>query len=83
MRRFRLVLLRAITHLPDPMRTLFVLLISVLHSVRALFRSREEQALVELALQQQLATYAPQQRRLRLSPLDRVFWIALSRVGPR
>jgi putative transposase len=65
------------------MRTLFILLISVLRSVRALFRSREEQVIVELALRQQLATYAQQQRRPRLSPLDRAFWIALSRLWPR
>jgi putative transposase len=65
------------------MRTLFILLISVLRSVRALFRSREVQAIVELTLRQQLAIYAQQQRRPRLSPLDRAFWIALSRVWPR
>jgi len=51
--------------------------------VRALFRSREEQAIVELALRQQLSAYAQQQRRPRLSAFDRAFWVALSRLWPR
>jgi putative transposase len=59
------------------------LAISILRSVLALFRSRQEQAVVELALRQQLATYAHRHRRPRLSPLDRVFWVALSRFWPR
>ena len=65
------------------MRTLFILLTSVLRSVRALFRSREEQAIVELALRQQLAVYAQNRHRPRLSPLDRAFWVALSRLWSR
>ena len=40
------------------MRTLLILLISILRSVVALTRSREEQAIVELTLRQQLAVYA-------------------------
>ncbi len=55
----------------------------VLASVRALFRSRSEQAIVELALRQQLTTYARQQTKPRLTPLDRTFWVALSRIWPR
>ena len=54
-------------HLPAPMLTPFILLTSALRSVRALFRSREEQAIVELALRQQLATYAQQKRRPRMN----------------
>ncbi len=64
------------------MRTLLILLISILRSVRALFRSREEQAIVELALRQQLAVYSRDRPRPRLSPLDRAFWVALSRLWP-
>ncbi len=64
------------------MRTLLILLISILRSVRALFRSREEQAIVELALRQQLAVYSQDRPRPRLSPLDRAFWVALSRLWP-
>jgi putative transposase len=55
----------------------------VLRSPLALFRSRENQALVELALRQQLAVYIHRQPRPRLSPLDRTFWVALSRVWPQ
>ena len=40
------------------MRTLVKLSIALLHGLRALFRSREEQAIIELALRQQLAVYA-------------------------
>ncbi len=62
---------------------LLILLTSILRSVHALFRSREEQAIVELALRQQLAVYAQNRSRPRLSPLDRTFWVVLSRIWPR
>jgi putative transposase len=65
------------------MRPLVIFAISILRSARALFRSREEQAIVELALRQQLAVYAQDRPRPRLSPLDRAFWVALSRLWPR
>ena len=45
--------------------------------------NREEQAIVELALRQQLAVYAQDRSRPRLSPLDRTFWVALSRLWPQ
>ncbi len=65
------------------MRTLVLLAISILRSLLALFRSREEQAIVELALRQQLAVYAHDRSRPRMSPLDRAFWVALvSGLGP-
>ena len=51
----------------------------LLRCVPALLRSRNEQALVELALRQQLATYAQKQPRPRIAPADRGFWILLSR----
>jgi hypothetical protein len=44
------------------------ILIAVLRSLLALLRSRQEQAVVELALRQQLAVYARGQPRPRLSP---------------
>ena len=65
------------------MRPRVIFAISILRSARALFRSREEQAIVELALRQQLAVYAQDRPRPRLSPLDRAFWVALSRLWPR
>ncbi len=65
------------------MRALASLSIALLRSLPALFRSRQEQTVVELALRQQLAVYAHQGRRPRLAPLDRVFWVTLSRLWPR
>jgi transposase InsO family protein len=65
------------------MRTVVTLVVSILRSIPALFRSREEQAVVELALRQQLSLYAQKRPRPRLSPLDRTFWVALSRLWPR
>jgi transposase InsO family protein len=65
------------------MRTLFILLTSIVRSIPALFRNRQDQAIVELALRQQLAVYAHQDQRPRISPLDRAFWVALSRLWPR
>jgi hypothetical protein len=50
--------------------------------VLAFLRSRREQAIVELALRQQLATYAQKRSKPRLTPLDRAFWVALSRFWP-
>jgi hypothetical protein len=55
----------------------------LVHCTLAFFRSREEQAIVELALRQQLVIYSYPQRRPRLSPLDRAFWVMLSRLWPR
>ena len=63
-------------------RALLTLLASILRSAIALFRSRENQAIVELALRQQLAVYVHRHPRPRLSPLDRAFWVALSRFWP-
>jgi hypothetical protein len=60
------------------MRALVALLAATLRSVPALLRSRQEQAIVELALRQQLAIYAHKQPRPQLSPIDRAFWVALS-----
>jgi transposase InsO family protein len=61
-------------------RALLILVASALRSALALFRSRENQAIVELALRQQLAVYVHRHPRPRLSPLDRAFWVTLSRV---
>ncbi len=65
------------------MRTLLALLVATLRTLPALFRSQRDQAIVELSLRQQLAIYAHKQRRPRLSPLDRAFWVALSQLWPR
>ena len=42
--------------------------------------TRKALLLENLALRQQLATYARMQKRPRLKPQERVFWVALSRV---
>jgi putative transposase len=62
---------------------LLKLLTILFRCIPAFIRSRNEQALVVLALRQQLATYARQQMKPRWTPLDRTFWVALSRIWPR
>ena len=64
------------------LRALLTLVTSIVRSAFALFRSRENQAIVELALRQQLAVCLHRHPRPRLSPLDRAFWVALSRFWP-
>jgi len=48
--------------------------------LRVVFASRRSLALENLALRQQLATYARTQKRPRLKPEERAFWVALSRA---
>jgi len=55
----------------------------LLRCTTAFFRSRNEQAIVELTLRQQLATYALKGSNPNITPLDRAFWVALSRFWPR
>jgi transposase InsO family protein len=64
------------------MRALLPLISALLRCALAFFRRRNDQAIVELALRQQLATYAQQKKRPRLTPLDRAFWVALFRFWP-
>ena len=59
------------------MRLLVALLVWFL---RAVLTSRGSLALENLALRQQLATYARRQKRPRLKPQERAFWVELSRV---
>ena len=59
------------------MRLLESLLVWIL---RAVFTSRRSLALENLALRQQLAAYTRTQKRPRLKPGDRAFWVALSKV---
>ncbi len=51
-----------------------------LRCIPALFRSRSKQAIVELALRQQLATFVQKGSRARITPADRGFWVFLSQV---
>ena len=65
------------------MRLLPHFAVLVLRGVLALFRNRTDQAMVELVLRQQLATYAHKGSRPRITSLDRAFWIVLSQLWPR
>ena len=55
----------------------------ILATVPALFRTRRDQAIVELALRQQLAAYGHKRPRPRVTPVDRAFWVALACFWPR
>jgi putative transposase len=68
--------------IPLAMRAL-TFIVAIINSIPALFRSRSQQAVVEFALRQQLATYTQTQSKPKLTPLDRAFWIALLRLWPR
>jgi putative transposase len=57
----------------------FVMLL-LLRCAPAFFRTRNGQAVVELALRQQLATFALNGRKPRITSVDRTFWIFLSRI---
>ncbi len=65
------------------MRASLNLTTALLRCTLAFFRSRREQAIVELTLRQQLAAYAQKQTKPKLTPLDRAFWVALLRFWPR
>jgi hypothetical protein len=52
-------------------QALLDLMTVLLRSTLAFFRSRNQQAIVELALRQQLATYAQTRPKPKLTPLDR------------
>lgn len=65
------------------MRALLNIIRALLRCTVAFLRSRNDQAIVELALRQQLATYAQRQTKPKLTPLDRAFWVALFRFWPR
>ncbi len=65
------------------MRTLLSFVTLLVFSGLAFLRGRREPVIVEVALRQQLATYARQRSKPRLTPLDRAFWVALSRLWPR
>ena len=57
--------------------------LELIATIPALFRDRSSQAVVELALRQQLAIYAHRNPRPRLSSFDRAFWVALFRFWSR
>jgi putative transposase len=52
-------------------------------TVRSCLRTHRELELENLALRQQLAVWKARERRPRLTELDRIFWICLSRLWTR
>jgi len=66
--------------MPIAMWQLLKLTTIFLRCIPAFFRSRNRQAIVELALRQQLATFAEKGRRPRIAPSDRGFLVFLSKV---
>ncbi len=67
-------------HKAPPMRHLIKLVTIFLRCIPAVFRSRNEQAMIELALRQQLATYALKGTKPQITPVDRAFWVFLSQI---
>ncbi len=65
------------------MHALLHFLALIIRCAPALFRNRKEQAIVELALRQQLATLRQKKSKPKITPLDRAFWVALFRFWPR
>ena len=59
---------------------LFKLVMILLRCIPAFSRSRNDQAIVELALHQQLATHALNGPKPRITSVDRTFWVLLSRI---
>jgi len=59
------------------------LLMSLLGTLRSVFRTRAELALENLALRQQLANLRHTSGRPRIRMADRAFWLAISRLWSR
>jgi hypothetical protein len=55
-------------------------LVIVLGTLRSAVRTQRELALENLALRQQLAVCKARQHRPRLTEVDRVFWVLLSKL---
>ena len=62
------------------MQTIVIILVAF---VREMAMSRATLQLENIALRQQVAVLKRERPRLRLRPLDRVFWVFLSRLWPR
>jgi putative transposase len=56
---------------------------TILAGLRAVFRSRADLVVQNLALRQQLAVLKATRPRPKLTPLDRAFWVLLRRAWPR
>ena len=65
------------------MRSLNLVLTLLLHSLRALGRSRSDLILENLALRQQVAVFTRTKPRAQLEPEDRILWVALRQSWSR
>ncbi len=65
------------------MRSLNLVLTLLLHSLRALGRSRSDLILENLALRQQVAVFTRTKPRAQLEPGDRILWVALRQSWSR
>ena len=77
-RNFRLDRATTVVQNDTVIRALITYSLILIATLPTLFRTGREQAVVELALQQQLASYARRQPRPRLEPVDRSFWVTLA-----
>jgi putative transposase len=59
------------------------LVVALVGALRAILRTRADLALENLALRQQLAMLRRRSKRPHLVPLDRAFWVWLSKLWPR
>jgi len=55
----------------------------IIRTLRSVFRSRQELALENLVLRQQLAVFKHAHSRPRLTGTDRLFWVVLSKIWSR
>jgi len=61
------------------MASMLNLLLALLHTAHSSFKSHRHLALENLALRQQLAMLKQSTKRPRVSPIDRLFWVLLSK----
>ncbi len=61
------------------MASMFSQLLALLHNANSSFKSHRQLALENLALRQQLAMLNPSVKRLRVLPVDRLFWVLFSK----
>ncbi len=64
------------------LRPIVFLVTLAVHTLRALFRTREELLIENLALRQQVITLKKKRPRPPLDDMDRAFWVALRTAWP-
>jgi hypothetical protein len=69
--------------LPATVRDMQTIVMILVAFLREIVLSRATLQLENIALRQQVAVLNRERPRLRLRPLDRVFWVFLSRLCPR